>query len=268
MPPLLTWLLCYLVHRQNNPAMGFATPHRQLHWGYLVFYNIQLLLAPSALTAECAMGTIPPISSLLDYRNMLSAVALAGLALLGWASVTARSPIYRAPLLLGISLMVFPFLPASNLFFPVGFVVAERVLYLPSMGYCLLLALGAWHLGKVYPTVVRAGVAYLIVVHSAKTLVRNRDWYSSMSVFRSAVAVHPNNGKMLSNIGSQLETDGNRTLSIEFFRHAIRVEPHFITSYSNLAYALRGVGDMDEALQVGVWLGMWVAPCRWECGGG
>ena len=56
-----------------------------------------------------------------------------------------------------------------------------------------------------------------------------------MSVFRSAVAVHPNNGKMLSNIGSQLETDDDRTLSIEFFRHAIRVEPHFITAYSNLA---------------------------------
>jgi len=38
--------------------------------------------------------------------------------------------------------MVFPFIPASNLFFPVGFVVAERVLYVPSMGFCLLVAVG------------------------------------------------------------------------------------------------------------------------------
>lgn len=38
--------------------------------------------------------------------------------------------------------MVLPFLPASNLFFPVGFVVAERVLYIPSMGFCLLVAYG------------------------------------------------------------------------------------------------------------------------------
>jgi len=38
--------------------------------------------------------------------------------------------------------MVFPFVPALNLFFPVGFVVAERVLYLPSMGFCMLTALG------------------------------------------------------------------------------------------------------------------------------
>ena len=33
-----------------------------------------------------------------------------------------------------------PFLPACNVFFRVGFVVAERVLYLSSAGYCLLLA--------------------------------------------------------------------------------------------------------------------------------
>lgn len=44
--------------------------------------------------------------------------------------------------LLGLSWTVITFLPAMNLFFPVGFVVAERVLYLPSMGFCFLLALG------------------------------------------------------------------------------------------------------------------------------
>lgn len=38
--------------------------------------------------------------------------------------------------------MAFAFIPASNLFFYVGFVVAERVLYVPSMGFCLLVGLG------------------------------------------------------------------------------------------------------------------------------
>ncbi|CAD1475195.1 unnamed protein product, partial [Heterotrigona itama] len=39
------------------------------------------------------------------------------------------------PLLLGWMFLVLPFLPASNLFITVGFVVAERVLYLPSVKY-------------------------------------------------------------------------------------------------------------------------------------
>ena len=44
--------------------------------------------------------------------------------------------------LFALSLLVLPFLPASNLLFPVGFVLAERVLYLPSLGICLLVAVG------------------------------------------------------------------------------------------------------------------------------
>ena len=43
-------------------------------------------------------------------------------------------------------MIILPFLPASNLFFPVGFVVAERILYIPSMGYCLLVSLGYYSL--------------------------------------------------------------------------------------------------------------------------
>jgi len=40
-------------------------------------------------------------------------------------------------LLLGTVVAALAFLPASNLFFYVGFVVAERVLYLPSAGACI-----------------------------------------------------------------------------------------------------------------------------------
>lgn len=47
-----------------------------------------------------------------------------------------------ATILLSISILLLPFLPATNLFFYVGFVVAERILYLPSVGYCLLIGLG------------------------------------------------------------------------------------------------------------------------------
>uniref|UniRef100_A0A182Q9H0 DUF1736 domain-containing protein n=1 Tax=Anopheles farauti TaxID=69004 RepID=A0A182Q9H0_9DIPT len=47
-----------------------------------------------------------------------------------------------AALLMCVALLALPFLPASNLLFYVGFVVAERILYLPSVGYCLLIGLG------------------------------------------------------------------------------------------------------------------------------
>lgn len=43
-------------------------------------------------------------------------------------------------LLWGLALLVVPFAPASHVLFPVGTVLGERLLYLPSAGYALLLA--------------------------------------------------------------------------------------------------------------------------------
>jgi len=43
---------------------------------------------------------------------------------------------------MSLVLVVLPFLPASSLLFRVGFVIAERNLYLPSTGFVLLVALG------------------------------------------------------------------------------------------------------------------------------
>lgn len=43
--------------------------------------------------------------------------------------------------LFGLVLLLVPLLPACHLFFYAGFIVAERVLYTPSMGFCLLCTL-------------------------------------------------------------------------------------------------------------------------------
>ena len=45
-----------------------------------------------------------------------------------------------APLLLGLALLLLPLLPALNLVFPVGTVLAERLLFIPSLGASVLAA--------------------------------------------------------------------------------------------------------------------------------
>ena len=55
---------------------------------------------------------------------------------------------HYATLVLALSMSILPFLPATNAFFYVGFVVAERVLYVPSMGFCLLVAEAAYQIYK------------------------------------------------------------------------------------------------------------------------
>lgn len=52
---------------------------------------------------------------------------------------------------MGVSLTVLPFIPASNIFFPVGFVIAERTLLLPSAGFCFIIVIGFKKLKKYAP---------------------------------------------------------------------------------------------------------------------
>ena len=54
--------------------------------------------------------------------------------------------------LFGLLLMIVVFIPAMNIFFYVGFVIAERVLFLPSMGYSMFIAALLTHLNTTSST--------------------------------------------------------------------------------------------------------------------
>ncbi|KAG8534665.1 hypothetical protein GDO81_018875, partial [Engystomops pustulosus] len=71
----------------------------------------------------------PLVQSIWDPRNVSTLVLFAVLFSLGLHCLT-KSKGHRA-VVVGLLFLVFPFIPASNLFFRVGFVVAERVLYMP-----------------------------------------------------------------------------------------------------------------------------------------
>lgn len=91
-----------------------------------------------------------------------------------------------------LALIVVPFLPATNLFVYVGFVIAERVLYLPSVGYCFLVSYGCQLISyRTNPKMIRVSFAVLLCVLSARTLVRNRDWYDEEALYRSGIPVNP-----------------------------------------------------------------------------
>lgn len=113
------------------------------------------------------------------------------------------TPPTSAAILLSIALLALPFLPAANLFFYVGFVVAERILYLPSVGYCLLVGLGVGKLmdprrgplrsqRKRYA--VMACVSVMLIACSVKTVYRNYDWRDEESLYRSAIGSNPPKG--------------------------------------------------------------------------
>ncbi|XP_032309187.1 protein O-mannosyl-transferase TMTC1 isoform X2 [Drosophila ananassae] len=206
------------------------------------------------------------------------------------ASFTAsKSPCYAPTRLMCVAFLVMPFLPASNLLFYVGFTVAERVLYLPSVGYCLLFGYGfgsIWrraHSSRRYKALLLCLLGVLLGSHCVRTLRRNLDWRDEEQLFRSAISINP--PKALGNLGSILSAQGKYdeaklalTMAIEFrpsmadahfnlgvvhqkqnnlssavscYRRAIALRPQMAVAYLNLGSSLTSLGDhRQEAISV------------------
>ena len=230
------------------------TPSRQLSWLYLTFVNSWLLLNPAHLCADWRYRLVPLIHSITDPHNILSVVALAtviGLAFCGAKGASKQSRI----LLFGLAMVVIPFLPASNLFFPVGFVVAERVLYLPSMGFCMLVAYGAYAAHKsasslIPRTLIKLSVCSLLLLMAAHTVNRNRVWESNLTLYTSGVRCNPENGVMLTNLGIEHGRLKNYSFAEKLYRTSIQAAPDHSKGYSNLGGLLEALKRYDEAEEV------------------
>lgn len=137
----------------DNPAADSdSLLTRTLTFLYLPTFNAWLLFYPATLSFDWSMEAIPLINSLNDIRNVFSLMWYSSFVVISLvcvanlrATVEYTSGLDKSRvLLIGLSVLVLPFIPATNLFFYVGFVVAERVLYIPSMGFCLLAAKGIY----------------------------------------------------------------------------------------------------------------------------
>ena len=144
--------------------------------------------------------------------------------------------------------MILPFLPASNLFFPVGFVIAERVLYMPSMGFCILVAYGFHILSEKWSKKVSwCCLGFLLLTHSIKTYNRNADWESEYSIFMSGLKVNKRNAKLFNNVGHALESDGKYHEALNFFHKAVSVQEDDVGAHINVGRTYNHLKMFKEA---------------------
>ena len=187
--------------------------------------------------------------------------------------------------MLSLAFLVLPFIPATNLFFYVGFVIAERVLYIPSIGFCLLFAHGFsmfWKSSGKFPKILLAAITcvYLVLL-SARTVRRNTDWRSDENLYRSGIAINPS--KAWSNLGNILKQQGkvkeaekaykksiehkwtadtwyNLGLlyqeqerfneSVKCYKQAIDLRPKFVLPYLNLGIVMDKLNNEKRALDI------------------
>uniref|UniRef100_A0A6Q2WY81 dolichyl-phosphate-mannose--protein mannosyltransferase n=1 Tax=Esox lucius TaxID=8010 RepID=A0A6Q2WY81_ESOLU len=150
-----------------------------------------------------------------------------------------------------LGLLSLPFIPATNLFFYVGFVIAERVLYIPSMGFCLLVAVGARALYIRLRTRGPRGMLLglctgLVLVYSIKTVLRNQDWSNEEMLYKSGISVNP--AKAWGNLGNVLKNQGQMAKAERAYRNALYYRGNMADMLYNLGLLLQENDRSSEAL--------------------
>lgn len=179
-----------------------------------------LLLLPLHLAADYSYNALPVVASPLDGRFLLAAlVALAGL---GLALVAGR----RAPALLLAALFVaIPLAVTSNVVFPIGTIKAERLLYLPSVGWCLAVGWLAAAAARSHRRAALAAVAALLLAFAARTWARNPDWSDNLTLFTAAVLSEPASAKAHYNLGIAYDARGDFDDAMVQLRQALAIHP-------------------------------------------
>lgn len=266
-----------IFQRAENPARRLRGPGSDLTklmtWSYLVPLNAWLLVAPAKLRADYSEGTIELVTRPDDPRNF---VTVAFFCLLLFSIVYFLRLSLGLSLgakegqdcpILGLSLLVAPFVPSSNLFFPVGFVVAERTLYIPSLGFCVLLALLVFSL---LPGRAPHATASIVAAYAARAVVRNRDWSTGERFYQALERDNPKSPKAQHGLGScyaggqGCQFDPCKVeMSLRHLHEALRLEPSYFLSSLDIGHHFTRTGDYATA-QSYYRRAMEVMPEEWE----
>jgi tetratricopeptide (TPR) repeat protein len=147
-------------------------------------------------------------------------------------------------------------LPTNSLI-PLKDVITDRWLYLPSVGYAVIMALGAeW----IFRVKVRGGnrarkiiffflCALVVELYGFATVLRNFTWASYWTLWEDAVAKSPNKSRPHLALGLGLNQAGRTAEAIEELKKAAQLNPKGGEPYLNLGYIYFHQRKLEEARQ-------------------
>jgi Flp pilus assembly protein TadD len=210
-----------VVSHLDNPLATIPAPWRILNAFHVAWKYVGLQFYPATLSCDYSFNQIPVY---LDLRHTLS-WAIAALAVLGgwiWAFKERHSGLVLAG---GIYLAGFA--ATANILTPTGTIMGERLAYLPSAGFCLLIALAFMWLQNRSRRLQFAVLIIVIAALGVRTVVRNRDWKDNLTLYSAGVRAAPRSAKMHSDLGMEYVNAGQTDAARQEFQTALQIEPVF-----------------------------------------
>ncbi|KKR48822.1 MAG: Conserved hypothetical tpr repeat protein [Microgenomates group bacterium GW2011_GWC1_41_8] len=135
--------------------------------------------------------------------------------------------------------------------FRISWVVAERYVYLGSIGIIASVSMGfSWMMKRYseYRDVIIGLVVIIVMIFSIRSMVRNSHWKNEDVLWVATVAASPNSHNAHNNMGDVYVRQGNyQNAALEFSR-AIEIKPDYADAYHNLANAYQRLNNQEQAL--------------------
>ncbi|MBU1205385.1 MAG: tetratricopeptide repeat protein [Proteobacteria bacterium] len=145
--------------------------------------------------------------------------------------------------------------PTSSVI-PLEDVITDRWLYLPSVGFAVIVAFAAEWISRAKIIMNTRAVkliffflcALVIELYGFSTFLRNFTWTSSWTLWEDAAAKSPNKARPHINLGLSLTEAGFYEEGIKEFTRAIELNPRHGQAYLNLGYTYAMMGKIPEAI--------------------
>ncbi len=233
------------------------------YWGSNFFENlltsckavagyVRLLFFPVNLRADY---TIEVSRSIAEPDTAIAVGALGAIAVLYGVFMRRRT----------VSFFILWFFvtlaPVSNIV-PFRAILAERLLYLPLIGFAALLAVAATKTPKRARTLAAVAISALVVFYGAATAARNKDWRSEITLYTKDLPKTPRSPRFHYNLALAYSREYLAGASKEKLKESrpyyelvkkeleetIRLRPDHRDAYLNLGNIYNELGEYDKAI--------------------
>lgn len=148
-------------------------------------------------------------------------------------------------------------IPVSNII-PIPHWMADRYLYFPSFGFSLFIAVVFEKILQSCKTFKNSGklktvtIAFLIMLlafYSTLTILRNRVWKDSITLWEDSVKKDPNGALAHTYLGGSYMKRGHKDKAVVEFKKALQINPKRAGAWANLAYIDISNGQLEEAFK-------------------
>jgi len=205
-------------------------------------YYLKLLIFPLTLTAD-SYAAFQVSRSFTDPRGFFALLILGGLCY-----GLVRGLRTDRWITFGGAWFFLTLLPVSQII-PHQELVAEHFLYLPSVGFCLVVSLFIER-GLALPQAGRAIAAVFICalfLLGARTVLRNRDWKDELTLWTKAAQAAPHSYWAHQRLGDAYKSLGHYEAAIREYKVVQTLTPGYATEYIAIGDSHRRLGQYDQA---------------------